>query len=116
MTNLPQVLRFYSENLRKGRGARWTSSFTGTSSLATGAFFHMNLHYGTRMDLGTTVSMGSKLLWGVLSRRFLYASLKRLLAVSSTADKTKSLYRQFPESPYEFEPWLAQVRPLWGEA
>ena len=116
MTTLPQVLRFCSENLRKGRGARWTTSFTGTSSLATGAFFHMNLHYGTKMDLGKTVSMGSKLLWGVLSGRISYASLKRLLAASSTADKIRSLYRQFPESPGEFEPWLAQVKPLWGEA
>ncbi len=79
-------------------------------------FFQMNLNYETEMSLGKTLSMGSKLLWGVLTGRFSSASFKRLLAVSSTADKIKSLYREYPESPDQFEPWLAQVKPLWGEA
>jgi flavin-dependent dehydrogenase len=79
-------------------------------------FLQMNLHYETEMSLGKTLSMGSKLLWGVLSGRFSYDSLKRLLAVSSTAGKIKALYQEFPESPDQFEPWLAQVKPLWGEA
>jgi electron-transferring-flavoprotein dehydrogenase len=78
-------------------------------------FYQMNLNYETEMGLGKTISMGAKLLWGVLAGRFSSASLKRLLAVSSTAEKIKALYQEYPESPADFEPWLAQVRPLWGE-
>ncbi len=78
-------------------------------------FRQMNLHYETQMDLRQTVSMGSKLLRGVLSGRFSAASFRRLLAVSTTADKVKEHYRQFPPDPSGFEDWVAGVRPLWGE-
>jgi digeranylgeranylglycerophospholipid reductase len=78
-------------------------------------FRQMNLHYETKMDLRQTISMGSKLLWGVLSGRFSMNSFRRLLAVSSTAEKIKEHYRQFPQDPSGFEAWVAGVRPLWGE-
>jgi digeranylgeranylglycerophospholipid reductase len=78
-------------------------------------FRQMNLHYETQMDLRQTISMGSKLLWGVLSGRFSMDSFRRLLTVSSTAEKIKEHYRQFPDDPVEFEAWVAGVRPLWGE-
>ena len=78
-------------------------------------FEQMNLHYETEMDTGQLVSMASRLLWGVVRGRFSSASLKKLLAVSSTADKIKKHYQQFPEDPAGFEAWLAQVKPLWGE-
>ena len=79
-------------------------------------FEQMNLHYETEMDLGKTVSMASKLLWGVARGRFSSASLRRLLTVSSTAAKIKELYQQFPESPAGFDAWRAQAQLLWGEA
>jgi digeranylgeranylglycerophospholipid reductase len=78
-------------------------------------FRQMNLHYETKMDAGKLVSMASRLVWGVLRGRFSYASLQRLLNVSSTAEKIKALYQQFPEDPAEFEGWVAAVKPLWGE-
>ncbi len=78
-------------------------------------FRQMNLHYETKMDAGKLVSMATRLVWGVLRGRFSYASLQRLLNVSSTADKIKALYQQFPESPAGFEEWVTAVKPLWGE-
>lgn len=78
-------------------------------------FRQMNLYYETKMDTGKLVSMASRLVWGVLRGRFSYASLQRLLNVSSTADKIKALYQQFPEDPAGFEGWVAAVKPLWGE-
>jgi digeranylgeranylglycerophospholipid reductase len=78
-------------------------------------FRQMNLHYATEMDLGKTLSLASKLLWGVLSGQFSSASLKGLLKVSSTADKIRRLYERFPEDPTAFEVWQAEARSLWGE-
>ncbi|HSR33328.1 MAG TPA: NAD(P)/FAD-dependent oxidoreductase [Anaerolineae bacterium] len=78
-------------------------------------FRQMNLHYETKMDMGKTASMVAKLLWGVARGRFSMDSFRRLLDVSSTAGKIKALYQQFPESPSEFEAWLAKARTLWGE-
>jgi hypothetical protein len=66
------------------------------------------------MGLGKTISMGAKLLWGVARGRFSMDSLRRLLDVSSRAGKIKALYRQFPESPVEFEAWLTEAKTLWG--
>jgi flavin-dependent dehydrogenase len=79
-------------------------------------FRQMNLHYETQMDLRQTISMGSRLLRGVVSGRFSMDSFRRLLAVSSTAEKIKEHYRQFPQDPSRFEAWVSGVRPLWGEA
>ena len=79
-------------------------------------FYQMNLNYETEMSVGKTVSMGAKLLWGVLAGRFSSVSLKRLLSVSSTADKIKALYQEYPETPDEFGAWQDRVKPLWGEA
>jgi flavin-dependent dehydrogenase len=78
-------------------------------------FRQMNLHYETRMDLGQTISMASKLLWGVLTGHFSLDSFRRLLAVSSTAQEIKEHYRQFPQDPSRLDNWVARVRPLWGE-
>jgi electron-transferring-flavoprotein dehydrogenase len=78
-------------------------------------FYQMNLHYETEMSLGNTVSMGARLLWGVLTGQFSLGSFKRLLDVSSTAAKIKAHYQQFPESPLQFEEWVAGAKPLWGE-
>jgi hypothetical protein len=79
-------------------------------------FEQMNLNYETEMGLGKTVSMALKLVGGVLSGRFSFASLKRLLGVSSTAAKIKALYQRFPKDSSQFPVWVAEARPLWGEA
>jgi digeranylgeranylglycerophospholipid reductase len=79
-------------------------------------FEQMNLNYETEMGLGETLSMALKLVGGVLSGRFSFASLKRLLGVSSTADKIKALYQRFPEDPAQFQLWVAEAKLLWGEA
>ena len=78
-------------------------------------FEQMNLHYATEMGLGRTVSMGAKLLLGVAGGRFSWESFRRLLDVSSTADKIRALYERFPEDPTGFESWVAEAKPLWGE-
>ena len=122
----------YNTRYFQGQGAKFASMFVQLPAAAelsrreVDYLFHndlvfssrdfeqMNLHYETEMDMGQLVSMGSKLLWGVVRGRFSSASLKKLLAVSSTADKIKKLYRQFPEDPAAFEAWLAQAKPLWG--
>jgi hypothetical protein len=77
-------------------------------------FEQMNLNYETEMGLGKTVSMALKLVGGVLGGQFSFASLKRLLGVSSTAAKIKALYQRFPEDPLQFPTWVAEARPLWG--
>jgi digeranylgeranylglycerophospholipid reductase len=79
-------------------------------------FRQMNLHYATEMSLGKTVSLVGKLVWGVGTGRFSAASLGRLLRVSTTADRIRKHYEQFPEDPVEFDTWLAGARRLWGEA
>jgi digeranylgeranylglycerophospholipid reductase len=79
-------------------------------------FEQMNLNYETEMGLGKTVSMGLKLVRGVLSGRFSFDSLRRLLDVSSTAAKIKALYQRFPDDPAQFPAWVVEVKPLWGEA
>ncbi|MFC2015475.1 NAD(P)/FAD-dependent oxidoreductase [Chloroflexota bacterium] len=78
-------------------------------------FYQMNLHYETEMGLGKTISMGARLLWGALTGQFSFASFKRLLDVSSTAAKIKAHYQRFPESPPEFDEWVAAAKPMWGE-
>jgi hypothetical protein len=75
----------------------------------------MNLHYETEMNLGKTLSMAAKLLWGVARGHFSMDSLRRLLDVSATAGEIKELYQQFPESRAEFEAWLEKARTLWGD-
>jgi digeranylgeranylglycerophospholipid reductase len=78
-------------------------------------FEQMNLNYETEMRLGKTVSMGLKLVGGVLSGQFSSDSLKRLLNVSSTAAKIKTLYQRFPKDPAQFPAWVADAKSLWGE-
>jgi flavin-dependent dehydrogenase len=77
-------------------------------------FRQMNLHYATEMDLPKTLTMATKLLWGVLGRRFSAGSLRRLLDVSSRADKIRKHYEQFPDHPAAFDKWVNEVRPLWA--
>ena len=77
-------------------------------------FEQMNLQYATEMSLGKTLSMGVKLLGGVLGGRFSWDSLKRLLDVSGTATKIRSLYERFPEDPAGFEAWVVEAEALWG--
>jgi hypothetical protein len=79
-------------------------------------FEQMNLHYATEMSLGKTVAMGAKLLGGVVSGRFSWGSLQRLLDVSGRATKIRALYERFPEEPDGFESWVTEAQSLWGEA
>ena len=78
-------------------------------------FAQMNLHYATEMSLGKTLSMGVKLLAGVVSGQFSWDSLRRLLDVSGRATKIRALYERFPEDPGAFEPWVREAEVLWGE-
>ena len=78
-------------------------------------FEQMNLHYATEMSLGKTLSMGAKLLGGVIAGRFSWASLQRLLDVSGRAAKIRALYERFPEDAGEFGEWLGEAELLWGE-
>ena len=123
----------YNVRYFRGQGAKFASMFVQLPAAAelsrheVNFLFHndlifssedfrqMNLHYETEMDLGKTISMGAKLLWGAARGHFSMDSFRRLLDVSSTAGKIKTLYQQFPESPVEFEAWLAKARALWGD-
>jgi flavin-dependent dehydrogenase len=78
-------------------------------------FRQMNLHYATEMDLAKTLSMAANLLWGVLGGQFSVASVRRLLDVSSRAERIRKHYERFPDHPAAFDQWLDGVRPLWGE-
>jgi hypothetical protein len=75
----------------------------------------MNMHYATEMSLGKMLSMGAKLLGGVVSGNFSWDSLRRLLEVSGRAAKIRALYERFPEDPAGFDAWVSEARPLWGE-
>jgi flavin-dependent dehydrogenase len=127
--------RLWAYNVRyfRGQGAKFASLFVQLPAAAelsrreVDYLFHndlifssedfeqMNLHYATEMDLGKTVAMGVTLLRGVVSGRFSWDSFRRLLDVSGRASKIRALYERFPEDPAEFETWVAQARPLWGE-
>jgi len=78
-------------------------------------FRQMNLYYETKMSLGQTIAMGLKLLGGVLSGGFSWASFRRLLNVSARAARMKTLYQRFPDDPAGFAAWVAEAKPLWGE-
>jgi electron-transferring-flavoprotein dehydrogenase len=78
-------------------------------------FEQMNLHYATEMSLGKTLTMGVKLLGGVVSGQFSWDSLKRLLEVSGRATKIRALYERFPEDPAGFDAWVAEAEVLWRE-
>ncbi len=78
-------------------------------------FEQMNLHYATEMSLGKTLSMGVKLLGGVIAGRFSWDSLQRLLDVSGRAAKIRALYERFPEDAGEFDSWVREAGELWGE-
>ena len=67
------------------------------------------------MGLGKTASMALKLVGGVLAGQFSFASLKRLLSVSSTAAKIKALYQRFPKDPLQFPAWMSEAKLLWQE-
>jgi hypothetical protein len=77
-------------------------------------FVQMNHHYETEMDVTQTLRLGALLAWGVARGKFSGASFRRLLNVSSAAQKIKTLYRQFPEDPVQFDSWVADVEPLWA--
>jgi electron-transferring-flavoprotein dehydrogenase len=79
-------------------------------------FEQMNLHYATEMSLGKTLSMGVKLLGGVVSGKFSWDSLKRLLDVSGRATEIRALYERFPEDPGGFDAWVTEAEALWREA
>jgi digeranylgeranylglycerophospholipid reductase len=79
-------------------------------------FEQMNLHYATEMSLGKTLAMGVKLLGGVLTGRFSWGSVQRLLDVSGRATKIRALYERFPDDASEFQPWVAEAKVMWGEA
>ena len=79
-------------------------------------FEQMNRDYATEMSLGKTLSMGAKLLGGVIAGRFSWNSLQRLLDVSGRATKIRALYERFPEDPGEFDHWVAEAKLLWADA
>ncbi|MFN2219599.1 MAG: NAD(P)/FAD-dependent oxidoreductase [Anaerolineae bacterium] len=76
-------------------------------------FEQMNLHYATEMSLGKTVAMGIKLLCGVVSGRFSWSSLQRLLNVSGRATKIRALYERYPGEPGGFDAWVTEAEVLW---
>lgn len=65
-------------------------------------------------DLGKTLAMGGKLLGGVVTGRFSAGNLRRLLEVSGRAARIRTLYERFPQDLAEFEAWVAEAKPLWG--
>ncbi|MBU1878180.1 MAG: NAD(P)/FAD-dependent oxidoreductase, partial [Chloroflexi bacterium] len=93
----------YNVRYFRGQGAKFASMFVQLPAAAELSrrevdylFYHdlifsgedfrqMNLYYETKMSLGQTISMGLKLLAGVLTGGFSFASFQRLLAVSSAA-------------------------------
>ena len=77
-------------------------------------FEALNQHYEIPMGLGETVSMGLKMVGGVLGGGFSAASLRRLLAVSGLAGKIKQHYQQYPEEPAGLAEWERAARELWG--
>ncbi|MDY7076124.1 MAG: NAD(P)/FAD-dependent oxidoreductase [Chloroflexota bacterium] len=130
-----EALWDYNVRYFRGQGAKFASMFVQLPAAAelsrreVDFLFHrdiifsgedfrqMNLNYENEMGLGQTISMALKLVGGVLSGQFSFASLKRLLDVSSTATKIKSLYQRFPDNPdpAQFQTWVAEAKVLWGE-
>jgi len=77
-------------------------------------FEALNLHFEMPMDTAATISMGLKMVGGVLGGGFSSGSLRRLLSVSGLAGKIKQHYRQYPEEPAGFSEWERTARALWG--
>jgi flavin-dependent dehydrogenase len=124
----------YNVRYTRGQGAKFASMFVQLPAAAelsrreVDFLFHsdlifssedfeqMNRDYATEMSLGKTLSMGAKLLGGVIARRFSWNSLQRLLDVSGRATKIRALYERFPEDLGEFDHWVAEAKLLWGDA
>jgi flavin-dependent dehydrogenase len=77
-------------------------------------FEALNLHYEIPMDLAATLTMGLKMIGGVVGRGFSMQSLRRLLSVSALANSIKKHYQQYPEEPEGFAEWERTVRSLWS--
>ena len=77
-------------------------------------FEALNLHYEIPMDTAATLTMGLKMVGGVLGGGFSAPSLRRLLSVSGLAGKIKKHYQQYPEEPAGFAEWERTARSLWG--
>jgi hypothetical protein len=77
-------------------------------------FEALNLLYEIPMDTAATLTMGLKMVGGVLGGGFSAQSLRRLLSVSGLAGKIKKHYQQYPEEPAGFAEWERTARSLWG--
>ena len=122
----------YNARYFRGQGAKFAAGLAqlpATAELSRGdvdwLFHHgliftqhdfeaLNQDYEIPMGLGETVSMGLKMVGGVLGGGFSAASLRRLLSVSGRAGKIKQHYRQYPEAPAGFAEWQRTARGLWG--
>ena len=76
-------------------------------------FTRMNRDFEVRRSTGEVLSLTTKLIRGVVSGQFSTASLKALLGAMSVSGKLRAAYERYPETPAGFEPWVANVRPLW---
>ncbi len=122
-------------NLRyiKEQGAKFASSLaTVTGAIATNeaennffyekdiifskkSFEYMNDRSEMYFSTGDIIVMAFKMLWGLLTSRLRFKTIKALLDAMSNGGKIKEQYLSFPENPAEFEAWREKTDALWKE-
>jgi digeranylgeranylglycerophospholipid reductase len=78
-------------------------------------FEELNLYYEIQMGFGKLLHTAVILIWGVITGKFSYASLKKFLGASSAAGKIKAHYLVYPENPEGFDSWSSKAAQLWNE-
>ncbi len=78
-------------------------------------FEELNRNYEIQMGFGKLLRTAAILIWGVVSGKFSYTSLRKFLGASGNAGKIKDHYQAFPKNPGDFNNWRAKAAQLWNE-
>ncbi len=79
-------------------------------------FEELNATYEIKMSIAKTLAVAGKLLSGVVTGKFSFAGLRKLLASSAKGAGVKGHYLKFPDDPALFDAWVRKAGKLWGEA
>jgi digeranylgeranylglycerophospholipid reductase len=78
-------------------------------------FEELNRNYEIQMAFGKLLRTAAILIWGVISGKFSYTSLRKFLGASGNAGKIKTHYLAFPKKSDDFNDWHTKAAELWNE-
>jgi len=76
----------------------------------------MNREFAAKLSLSDMLSLGVKVLIGVISGKIRLKTVKSLLKAVSVAGALEKHYKAYPEQPQEFDAWQERALALWEKA